>query len=200
MQRIQCPSGPCLSIKPVKCGEPARSQAHRIFKREDKYIDYFSFVIVRVLPIFQKLYLIKKNPVKTRFFQRRQPDLNWWWGCCRPVPYHLAMSPYLIICDFCHLMTPTRFELVLPPWKGDVLTAWPWGQIWTSLFSSLLSVTNSPSRTRTYDPTVNSRLLYRLSYRGLHRIYSHIPSKSHIESDFHPFSSSLTCLVKPSTD
>ena len=26
---------------------------------------------------------------------------------------------------------------------------------------------NSPSRTRTYDPTVNSRLLYRLSYRGI---------------------------------
>ena len=28
---------------------------------------------------------------------------------------------------------------------------------------------NSPSRTRTYDPTVNSRLLYRLSYRGILR-------------------------------
>ena len=26
-------------------------------------------------------------------------------------------------------MTPTRFELVLPPWKGDVLTAWPWGRV-----------------------------------------------------------------------
>ena len=27
------------------------------------------------------------------------------------------------------MVTPTRFELVLPPWKGDVLTAWPWGLI-----------------------------------------------------------------------
>ena len=26
-------------------------------------------------------------------------------------------------------MTPTRFELVLPPWKGDVLTAWPRSQV-----------------------------------------------------------------------
>ena len=34
-----------------------------------------------------------------------------------------ATSAYLIE------MTPTRFELVLPPWKGDVLTAWPWGRI-----------------------------------------------------------------------
>ena len=28
------------------------------------------------------------------FFWRRHPDLNWGWGCCRPVPYHLAMAPY----------------------------------------------------------------------------------------------------------
>ena len=26
-------------------------------------------------------------------------------------------------------MTPTGFEPVLPPWKGDVLTAWPWSHI-----------------------------------------------------------------------
>ena len=25
-------------------------------------------------------------------------------------------------------MTPTGIEPVLPPWKGDVLTAWPWSQ------------------------------------------------------------------------
>ena len=25
-------------------------------------------------------------------------------------------------------VTPTRIELVLPPWKGDVLTAWPRSQ------------------------------------------------------------------------
>ena len=25
---------------------------------------------------------------------RRHPDLNWGSGCCRPTPYHLAMSPY----------------------------------------------------------------------------------------------------------
>ena len=47
-----------------------------------------------------------------RIFWRRQPDLNWWSGCCRPTPYRLAMSPC------------------------------------------------SPSRARTYNPTVNSRVLY----------------------------------------
>ena len=24
---------------------------------------------------------------------RHQPDSNWWWGFCRPEPYHLAMVP-----------------------------------------------------------------------------------------------------------
>ena len=28
------------------------------------------------------------------------------------------------------LVTRTRLELVLPPWKGGVLTAWPTGQKW----------------------------------------------------------------------
>ena len=44
-------------------------------------------------------------------------------------------------------MTPTGIEPVLPPWKGDVLTAWPWSH-------------NSPSRARTYNNSVNSRVLY----------------------------------------
>ena len=51
-------------------------------------------------------------------------------------------------------MTHTGIEPVLPPWKGDVLTAWPMG-----LF--ILSYLNSPSRVRTYDPPVNSRMLCR---------------------------------------
>ena len=48
----------------------------------------------------------------------------------------------------CREVTPTGIEPVLPPWKGDVLTAWPWSHI------------NSPSRTWTYDTSVNSRVLY----------------------------------------
>ncbi len=31
-------------------------------------------------------------------------------------------------------MTPTRIELVLPPWKGDVLTAWPRSQVLSDRF------------------------------------------------------------------
>ena len=52
-------------------------------------------------------------------------------------------------------MTPTGIEPVLPPWKGDVLTAWPWSRI---IFIFLWK--NSPSRARTYNNSVNSRVLY----------------------------------------
>ena len=45
-------------------------------------------------------------------------------------------------------MTPRGFEPLLPPWKGGVLTAWPW------------SLASSPSRARTYNNSVNSRVLY----------------------------------------
>ena len=65
-------------------------------------------------------------------------------------------------------MTPTGFEPVLPPWKGDVLTAWPWSHnilyinLLYSLFIKLYSFIkrNSPSWARTNNPTVNSRVLY----------------------------------------
>ena len=30
-------------------------------------------------------------------------------------------------------MTPTGIEPVLPPWKGDVLTAWPWSRVLSPL-------------------------------------------------------------------
>ena len=53
-------------------------------------------------------------------------------------------------------MTPTGIEPVLPPWKGDVLTAWPRSLI---LFLFLIWK-NSPSRARTYNNSVNSRVLY----------------------------------------
>ena len=29
------------------------------------------------------------------FIWRRRPDSNWWWRFCRPLPYHLATSPYI---------------------------------------------------------------------------------------------------------
>ena len=68
-------------------------------------------------------------------------------------------------------MTPTGFEPVLPPWKGGVLTTWPWSLFFSDRFtvSSLKHFSaspTSPSRARTSDSTVNSRVLYQLSYRG----------------------------------
>ena len=131
------------------------------------------------------------------------------------------------------IMTPTGIEPVLPPWKGDVLTAWPWSLILylfktKRLICSTNRSYNSPSRTRTYDSAVNSRVLYRLSYRGKFP-WRIAPSKLHIKyiishlfckvfslhclsMSFHPitfkdnsrsislrFLTNLTSLVKPST-
>ena len=79
------------------------------------------------------------------------------------------------------MMTRTGFEPVIPPWKGGVLTTWPTGQldggeggIWTLAPISrptplagapLHHLSTSPfngstGRIRTYDRSVNSRLLY----------------------------------------
>ena len=63
-------------------------------------------------------------------------------------------------------MTPTGIEPVLPPWKGDVLTAWPRSRIYRSL-ASTLNIDSSPSWTRTNDIMINSHALYQLSYWGL---------------------------------
>ena len=72
-----------------------------------------------------------------------------------------------LLCQLSHIgifncqMTPTGFEPVLPPWKGDVLTAWPWGQVFKS---------SSPSRARTYNPSVNSRVLYHWAIEEYHLV------------------------------
>ena len=68
-------------------------------------------------------------------------------------------------------VTPTGIEPVLPPWKGDVLTAWP-----RSHFLSYHIVQkNSPSRARTYNPSVNSRVLYHWAIEDyFHQILSEL--------------------------
>ena len=77
--------------------------------------------------------------------------------------YHAIFFSSRII----HWLTSTGFEPVLPPWKGDVLTAWPWGRL-----SQILNIKNSPSRARTYNNSVNSRVLYHWAieeyYKGLY--------------------------------
>ena len=77
-------------------------------------------------------------------------------------------------------MTPRGFEPLLPPWKGGVLTTWPWSRttyyntmylhLSTNIYlyflvclifiANIHCLINSPSRARTYNPTVNSRVLY----------------------------------------
>ena len=74
-----------------------------------------------------------------------------------------------------NLVTPTGIEPVLPPWKGDVLTAWPRSRFLSFKKTYLVPLhlskfSDSPSRTWTYDSAVNSRVLYRLSYRGKHSL------------------------------
>ena len=78
-------------------------------------------------------------------------------------------------CFLARKMTPRGFEPLLPPWKGGVLTAWPWSLVsyfcpcsFFPVFSFLFPVfrtcflmqKSSPSRARTYNPSVNSRVLY----------------------------------------
>ena len=45
-------------------------------------------------------------------------------------------------------VTPSRFELLLPPWKGDVLTTWPWGHILFNFFKQAPRVGLEPTTTR----------------------------------------------------
>ena len=91
-------------------------------------------------------------------YNKKRPSednrLRWWTmtgsNCRHPACKAGALPAELIV----HMVTRPGIEPGIPPWKGGVLTAWPTGQ------------NGSSSRTRTYDRSVNSRLLYRLSYRG----------------------------------
>ena len=113
----------------------------RIIHLRNTSIPRVYYPFLNICSAYAWLIVRAKNPQDFSWgFKRREPDLNRRWRCCRPGPYHLAITPYI-------WMTPTGIEPVLPPWKGDVLTAWPWSQ-------------NSPSRARTYNNSVNSRVLY----------------------------------------
>ena len=71
------------------------------------------------------------------------------------------MAPYSI--QSLRSMTPTGIEPVLPPWKGDVLTAWPRSLILLSFGTAaplFFFCSSSPSRARTCNNSVNSRVLY----------------------------------------
>ena len=35
-----------------------------------------------------------------QFYWRRHPDLNRGSGCCRPLPYHLAIAPFFRFCEY----------------------------------------------------------------------------------------------------
>ena len=75
-------------------------------------------------------------------------------------------------------MTPRGFEPLLPPWKGGVLTAWPW------------SLASSPSRARTYNNSVNSRVLYHWAieeYLLNYRCQLFLSATFNILSHFHRF-------------
>ena len=47
------------------------------------------------------LFKTKESWLLSTLFLRRRPDLNRWSGCCRPMPYRLATSPYKVFvsCD-----------------------------------------------------------------------------------------------------
>ena len=71
------------------------------------------------------------------------------------MPYHLAMSPYKTFND------PNQIRTGVTAVKGRCLNRLTMGPN-----ARAVAPVSSPSRTRTYDSAVNSRVLYRLSYRG----------------------------------
>ena len=54
------------------------------------------------------------------------------------------------------LVTPTGIEPVLPPWKGDVLTAWPRSQIFFTPYLQNHIYKTKPSNCRSYISTLRS--------------------------------------------
>ena len=61
-------------------------------------------------------------------------------------------------------MTPTGIEPVLPPWKGDVLTAWPWSHKLHSLLYAVLRNLYPQNRTLKLSLTSSSWITSTPSY------------------------------------
>ena len=90
-----------------------------------------SVAIVDDIPLLSQ-WIKKFLFLRTGIFWRRHPDLNRGSGFCRPMPYHLAMSPYS---TSCHWWKKGRLKLFLsvlwsgwrgsnslpPPWQGGAL-------------------------------------------------------------------------------
>ena len=95
-----------------------------------------------------------------------------------------------LLCQLSHIgeMTPRGFGPLLPPWKGDVLTAWPRSLIHTGSLPTI----NSPSRARTYNNSVNSRVLYHWAIEDYFKKVLYLQNFTQIIN--------LSLLVKPSTD
>ena len=73
------------------------------------------------------------------------------FACSRTRPHEfkslsgsLQLQKNLLYGGFFIVVIPTRFELVLPPWKGDVLTAWPWSRVLSPLGVSNVSDKKTP--------------------------------------------------------
>ncbi len=105
------------------------------------------------------------------FYQRRRRDLNPWWGFCRPLPYHLATTPYaqrgLLTEHLLNLQSSVA-------WAGDEIrthglllgkeTFYHWT---TPAFLGLTCLAESAeTQDRTGDTAIFSRVLYQLSYLG----------------------------------
>ena len=115
--------------------------------------------LFRISPSGEISYYIKnKTPNFSRFHKRREPDLNRRWRCCRPGPYHLAITPYYIVCKPVLHDDSNGNRTRVTAVKGRCLNRLTMGP---HLFDSLISnMKNSPSRARTYNNSVNSRVLY----------------------------------------
>ena len=107
----------------------------------------WTIVLLQTIVCFQTIpYVVCTSPLKRLhiIYIVKQSSQNFWkffWNldflleiCSKTLLrsifflIHLLQGTKKVPGYFPGLMTPTRFELVIPPWKGGVLTAWPWRQ------------------------------------------------------------------------
>ena len=74
----------------------------------------------RTKQLSSKLFGNKKRPaLADLFYWRRHPDLNWGSGFCRPMPYHLAMTPSHVTEQLCNVPFEPHYRLPIKNGADD---------------------------------------------------------------------------------
>ena len=114
-------------------------------------IVWYKLLSLILFSFYTNYFLTKKKALISNAYKSFAGDYQIWTG-------DQGVADPCLTAWLSRHMTPTGIEPVLPPWKGDVLTAWPRSQ-------------NSPSWARTNNPTINSRVLYHWAIRENLKVY-----------------------------